>query len=415
MSSETQNLREVRIDFLISPGILLSTKVLGCYLDCTNSSDAQCSLVLALSLEEYKKVASMGSFNLKPALRNSQVDQGFQSSISVEIEIGLQANVLSELLKYAADQESIISHLVSLSQSIDSTNKLQLLQPNLDQLLCADSWFALSVKQVQETGEVGYRTFWSYVNPAALTPEAVSSSQFSDAVEQFIKDRDEADLQMVENAISDVFAKITNSFKDLNSVDFLKQTENEISKASEEFSQALNGWTNVLPNTSLTRTHSNGKIYEVMIKFFSEDDWAFAKLQGEPTLRLAFNGKNGQWDCYVKAREAEQQFVFYSICPISSPIDKRLVTAEFITRANYGLTIGNFELDFNDGEIRYKTSIDVEGDRLTPALIKRLVYINVLTMDEYLPGIKAVIETEISPEAALQATEQSAPVSEPDH
>jgi len=33
---------------------------------------------------------------------------------------------------------------------------------------------------------------------------------------------------------------------------------------------------------------------------------------------------------------------------------------EFLTRANYGLNIGNFEMDFQDGEIRFKTAIDVE-------------------------------------------------------
>jgi hypothetical protein len=31
---------------------------------------------------------------------------------------------------------------------------------------------------------------------------------------------------------------------------------------------------------------------------------------------------------------------------------ERAPPAEFITRANYGLIIGNFELDFEDGEIR---------------------------------------------------------------
>jgi hypothetical protein len=58
------------------------------------------------------------------------------------------------------------------------------------------------------------------------------------------------------------------------------------------------------------------------------------------------------------------------------------------------------------GEIRYKTSINVEGDRLSPTLIKRLVYTNVAMMDEYLPGIKAVIKTEVSPEEAIRAIEQ---------
>lgn len=78
---------------------------------------------------------------------------------------------------------------------------------------------------------------------------------------------------------------------------------------------------------------------------------------------------------------------------------------KFINRANYSIIIGNFELNFADGEIRYKTSIDVEGDRLTSALIKRLVYANVTMMDEYLPGIKSVIEGDVSPVDAIAQIE----------
>jgi hypothetical protein len=82
--------------------------------------------------------------------------------------------------------------------------------------------------------------------------------------------------------------------------------------------------------------------------------------------------------------------------------------AEFLTRANYGMTIGNFELDYTDGEIRYKTSIDVTNDQLSPALIQTLVYINVAMMDEYLPGIQAVIDG-ATPIAAIQAIEPPPP------
>lgn len=70
------------------------------------------------------------------------------------------------------------------------------------------------------------------------------------------------------------------------------------------------------------------------------------------------------------------------------------------------MVLGNFELDFSDGEIRYKTSIDVEGDRLTPALVQNLVYTNVMMMDQYLPGITAVLEQGLSPAEAIHWVEQ---------
>jgi hypothetical protein len=120
---------------------------------------------------------------------------------------------------------------------------------------------------------------------------------------------------------------------------------------------------------------------------------------------MAFQGKNGKWTCYAKARTEKAQFVFYSICPVSVPESKRLAIAEFIARANYGTIIGNFELDFVSGEIRYKTSIDVEGSTLFFPQMKQLVYTNVMMMDEYLPGIMSVIDGDVEARDAIAQIE----------
>jgi hypothetical protein len=148
-------------------------------------------------------------------------------------------------------------------------------------------------------------------------------------------------------------------------------------------------------------TDSSNKILTTLIEVFNVDDWPFTQVEDDTALSLAFKGENGQWMCYARAKEAKEQFVFYSISPVNAPDEKRLAIAEFLTRANYGLSIGNFELDFTDGEIRYKTSIDVEGAELTPALVRSLVYTNVMTMDTYLSGIMAVIYGNYSPADAI--------------
>jgi len=36
--------------------------------------------------------------------------------------------------------------------------------------------------------------------------------------------------------------------------------------------------------------------------------------------------------------------------------------AELINRVNFGLRIGNFEMDVEDGVLQYRTSIDIEGE-----------------------------------------------------
>jgi len=106
---------------------------------------------------------------------------------------------------------------------------------------------------------------------------------------------------------------------------------------------------------------------------------------------------NGKWECYAAANEEQQQMVFYSICPINTPASKRQALAEFLTGINYGQIIGNFELDMEDGEIRYKTSIDVEGSTLTLLQINNLVYTNITMMDTHLLEILSIINNSSPP------------------
>jgi len=150
----------------------------------------------------------------------------------------------------------------------------------------------------------------------------------------------------------------------------------------------------------------SGGILDTVIQFFEEDDWKYHQLEGTTILRLGFTGDNGSWRCYAEAREEREQFVFYSVLDARVPEEKRPVMAEFLTRANYGMVVGNFEMDYSDGEVRYKTSIDVEGDRLSTALVKTLVYMNVLLVDRYFPGIMKVIYANASPEEQIQEIEE---------
>ncbi|MEQ8756920.1 MAG: YbjN domain-containing protein [Coleofasciculus sp. G1-WW12-02] len=149
-----------------------------------------------------------------------------------------------------------------------------------------------------------------------------------------------------------------------------------------------------------------GQILEQVVDFFEKENWQFSKIEDEPALQTAFTSDQGTWLCFAQAveDEATQRFFFYSVCPLKAQ-DHMPAVAEFITRANYGLSIGNFELDFADGEIRFKTSIDVTEDGFGLATIERLVYTNVLMMDRYLPGLMTILSGSASPEQAIQAIE----------
>lgn len=153
-------------------------------------------------------------------------------------------------------------------------------------------------------------------------------------------------------------------------------------------------------------------IFDTLIKFFADENWAATRLADETILQMAFQGHSHQWMCFAQAREDSAQAVFYSVAPVIVPGDKRLAVAEYISRANYGLIIGNFEMDFEDGELRYKTSIDLEGLEPTPALFAPLVYANVATMDRYLPGVMSILYGSASPAEAIDRVESQTNIEE---
>ena len=147
------------------------------------------------------------------------------------------------------------------------------------------------------------------------------------------------------------------------------------------------------------------KLMDAVTEFLQQDGWPYEPIDDGSVVRVLFQGDNAQFTCFGQTREDAEQFVFYSICPVSVPEHKRQEVAEFITRANYDMVLGNYEMDYGDGELRFKTSIDVEGTQLTPGLIKPLLYANVLMMDQYLPGVMAVIYADKSPADAIAQVE----------
>jgi len=143
---------------------------------------------------------------------------------------------------------------------------------------------------------------------------------------------------------------------------------------------------------------------DVVTSFLDQKGWSYAELS-DGALMLTFDGQNGRFRCRVFVDEARAEVVYFSLFPAQVPADQHRDVLEFINRANLGLAIGNFEFDAQQGQIRYRTSIDVEGDRLTHALLTHVVHANVLAMDRYLPELAAVTQGGTGAEGATPRTQ----------
>jgi hypothetical protein len=146
-------------------------------------------------------------------------------------------------------------------------------------------------------------------------------------------------------------------------------------------------------------------LFEIVKGLFDQDKWNYEQVEGRDILKMGYKADNNAWTCYAQVLEDDQQFVFYSMAPAIVPRKKKWLALEYLARANFSLIVGNFEMDFDSGEVRYKTSIDVEGSTLTYELFKPIIYANLFLMERYLPGLQAVLFEEIMPRQAIEALE----------
>ena len=108
-----------------------------------------------------------------------------------------------------------------------------------------------------------------------------------------------------------------------------------------------------------------GYAIDALRTFFGETGVAFENLpdEGENAgVGWLLAGRNARYDAWACDRPTGHLWM-YVIAPFRVPEHKRPRAAELLARVNYGLRWGAFEVDCEDGEIRYRTgSLVPHGD-----------------------------------------------------
>ena len=80
------------------------------------------------------------------------------------------------------------------------------------------------------------------------------------------------------------------------------------------------------------------------------------------------------------------------------PSDKLNEMAVFFTKLNFGLKVGNFEMNMETGEIHFKTYVEIINEDDGEKGLERAIMLNIITLDHYLSDImKAIYSTNNSP------------------
>ena len=126
---------------------------------------------------------------------------------------------------------------------------------------------------------------------------------------------------------------------------------------------------------------------------------------GDIYLNMNIGGVVGKLSMVIDVRD--EAFVTYAILSNNASTERIPSIAEYLHRANFGLPYGNFELDYSDGEIRYKISTNCEdANTLSKLLIDRSIIVPCLMFEKYGSGILRLMLDDVSPEELIKEAEK---------
>jgi CheY-like chemotaxis protein len=137
-------------------------------------------------------------------------------------------------------------------------------------------------------------------------------------------------------------------------------------------------------------------VFRALKNAFTELGWPYVEQQGLPVLLSELEGPLGRWPFYARVAADHGVVCFYSVCPVRVPDEWRVDAADYLTWVNHGLAHGNFELDFETGEVKFKTVMPIQGDEVDREVVRGVVRANGLALERYLEDITALASGQLS-------------------
>ena len=146
---------------------------------------------------------------------------------------------------------------------------------------------------------------------------------------------------------------------------------------------------------------------KIIKEYLQENDWQFTQVKDKDIFLFGIAGKNGNFQCIADIVEDEHKFIFFSVYGANVPPEKRPQLLELINYLNVNFFVGNFEMDYQDGEIRYRTGVYLEFIIPNKNMIDQLIMTNIITMDKYLPALTGVMFGGLSTLQAIDLVDKS--------
>ncbi|MFM7072931.1 MAG: YbjN domain-containing protein [Planctomycetota bacterium] len=156
--------------------------------------------------------------------------------------------------------------------------------------------------------------------------------------------------------------------------------------------------------------------YEKLVRHFADRELRYTAHDDRQTVMADFRGEVGAFRLMARVDDDDSLLQVFAYIPIRATPGSRSAIAEAVSRANFGMKVGKFELDMSDGELLYQAAHilvpDDLGETFLPDhVIGRLVGTALAMVDKYTPAYLSIIYGNETPEDAIRCVETPATTS----
>ena len=150
------------------------------------------------------------------------------------------------------------------------------------------------------------------------------------------------------------------------------------------------------------------KIIDEIKTFFKNNNWKYEYNKEDNIFISGLDMGNVLGNVRMFILLEENSYNVYMILNSKSEGSNYPLIAEFLHRANYGLKDGNFEMDYRDGEIRYKSFVNFKNIDVSQEVIEESIIVGAAMIASYGKGLLKLMLGEGTVTECIEYCENSA-------
>ena len=156
-------------------------------------------------------------------------------------------------------------------------------------------------------------------------------------------------------------------------------------------------------NTTESTGHVGISHFAQVADYLDRHEWACTPNEEQGLFSLRLSSAAATYRIHIKASYTNSicNIMVISVLPVKVPADRRPAIAESLQRINFTLMQGTAELDFSNGEIRFRTLGTTEGETLSDTLLDYVVDSSFDLAHRYTAPLLAVAFGNAAPDSVL--------------